>query len=253
MNLGSTLPHINIYIFRSLYPSAMFFGTYPYNSPHVYSRGLPLSTNNFCGSYCYSKNDSDVMSLTYSKNEGSSEQIACRQYIKEWKKNNLSKSVLRVAWQNSIGGQIMLQTYLDLLIIAKDPSNPSHIYYYVFEFAGSFFHGHIPQCKLYDPDCIKWKAHIQKRDEKYQYFERIKKFYTAFNINMIFKYTELFDCQCNHYLRNPLIPKKKYNYKEFLDNIYSKDIEGFLVLNGLSILKSSRAPYQGILFVKVAF
>ena len=115
----------------------MFFGEYPYNSPYVYSRGLVSDSNTFTGSYCKLKKDSNFMSLSYSNNEGVSEQTACKKYIKEWKLKNPEKKVLRIAYQNSIGGQIMIKTYLDLIIIAKG-SQSSQIYFYVFEFAGMF-------------------------------------------------------------------------------------------------------------------
>lgn len=111
----------------------MFSGEYPENSPYIYSRGLPLFINSFTGSYCHNNQDQDFMSLTYSNNKGLSEQTACQNYIKEWKRDNPHKSILRIAYKNSIGGQVMLKTYLDLLIIAKDDEN---LYYYVFEYAG---------------------------------------------------------------------------------------------------------------------
>ena len=98
----------------------MFYGEYPYNFPYIYSRGLPLDANNFTGSYCKLKTNSKFMSLTYRNNEGISEAFACQQYIKEWKIKNPEKQVLRIAYRNSIGGQLMLKSYLDLIIIAKD-------------------------------------------------------------------------------------------------------------------------------------
>lgn len=111
----------------------MYYGEYPYDSPYIFSRGLSSDINNFTGSYCKLETDSDFMSLVYSNNEGMSEQIACKRYIKEWKIQNPEKTVLRIAYQNSIGGQVMLKTYVDLLIIAKDAD---HLYFYVFEYAG---------------------------------------------------------------------------------------------------------------------
>ena len=66
---------------------------------------------------------------------------------------------------------------------------------------------------------------------------------------MIFEYSEVFDCEYkNHYLCNQVPFKSKYKYSDFLNNIYSKKINGFLVLNGLSIRKTSRAPYQGNIY-----
>ena len=108
------------------------------------------------------------------------------------------------------------------------------------------FHGHIPECSQHDPNCINWKTHLRKKYEKFQYFERIKSFYNTFNITMIFTYNERFDCEHNHYLRNPNQFRHKYKYSDFLEQIYSNNIKGFVVLNGLSICKSSRSPYQGI-------
>jgi hypothetical protein len=121
----------------------MFFGEYPINSPYIFSRGSPIFPDkNFTGSYCYDKSNSSVMSLIYSNNQGGSEIKACQNYIKKWKKENPNKKVLRIAYKNSIGGQILIKTYLDLLIIAKDDSN---LYYYVFEYAGKiiFFYNFI--------------------------------------------------------------------------------------------------------------
>ena len=63
---------------------------------------------------------------------------------------------------------------------------------------------------------------------------------------MIFTYTELFDCQHNHYLKNISIFRNIYKYTDFLSLIYSNTIKGFLILKGLSIRKSSRSPYQGM-------
>ena len=112
----------------------MFFGEYPINSPYIFSRGSPIFPfKNFTGSYCYDKKDSSIMSLVYSNNKGGSEIKACQNYIKKWKIENPHKKVLRIAYKNSIGGQILMKTYLDLLIIAKDDAN---LYYYVFEYAG---------------------------------------------------------------------------------------------------------------------
>lgn len=111
----------------------MYFGEYPFDVPYVYSRGLYTNSNNFSGSYCKSQDSSEFMSLAYKNNEGISEQNACKQYIAKWKQNNPEKKVLRIAYKNAIGGQTMLKTYLDLLIIAKDDQ---HLYYYVFEYAG---------------------------------------------------------------------------------------------------------------------
>lgn len=71
---------------------------------------------------------------------------------------------------------------------------------------------------------------------------------------MIFKYDELFDCTFkNHYLGNPLRFKNKYKYTDFLEQIYTNNIKGFIVLNGLSILKSSRSPYQGLNYLCMFF
>ena len=229
----------------------MFFGEFPYNAPFVYSRGLVSDSRTFTGSYCKSNTDSDFISLTYSKNEGISEQTACHKYLNEWKIANPEKKVLRVAFQNSIGGQVMLGSYLDLLIIAKHPQL-SRIYFYVFEFAGSHFHGHKPECIQHDPECNKWKSHLRKKFEKYKYFERIQLFYKAFDIEMIFIYNEVFDCEYNkHYLPNKIPFKSKYRYSDFLNHIYSNKIKGFLVINGLSIRKSSRSPYQGIIYTYI--
>ena len=111
----------------------MFFGEFPFHFPYIYSRGLLVDSTTFTGSYCDSGNNPEFMSLSYSNNIGSSEQIACQQYIKKWKIENPNKEVLRIAYKNAIGGQVMLNTYLDLLIIAKDHH---HLYYYVFEYAG---------------------------------------------------------------------------------------------------------------------
>ena len=111
----------------------MYYGEYPYDSPYIFSRGLSSDMRNFTGSYCKSRTDSGFMALAYSNNMGMSEQIACQQYIKEWKIQNPEKKVLRIAFRDSIGGQVMLKTYVDLLIIAKDLN---HLYYYVFEYAG---------------------------------------------------------------------------------------------------------------------
>ena len=225
----------------------MFFGEFPYNTPYVYSRGLVSDPSTFTGSYCKSNNDSNFISLTYSKRDGLSEQTACRKYLNEWKIANPEKKVLRISYANSIGGQVMLKSYLDLLIIAKHPQL-SKIYFYVFEFAGSHFHGHIPECLQHDPECYKWKSHLRKKFDKYKYFERIKLFYEAFDIEMIFKYSEVFDCEHNHYLPTKDHFKNKYKYSDFLNHIYSNKIKGFLVINGLSIRKSSRSPYQGIIW-----
>ena len=76
------------------------------------------------------------MTLIYSNNKGGSEIQACQNYIQKWKKENPNKKVLRIAYKNSIGGQIRIKTYLDLLIIAKDDS---YLYYYVFEYAGKSY------------------------------------------------------------------------------------------------------------------
>ena len=116
-------------------------------------------------------------------------------------------------------------------------------------YSGSYFHGHIPECPQHDPNDIKWKSHMQKKSEKFKYFDQLKHFYRAFNINMIFIYKELFDCKfSNHYLQNSIQFRKKYSYQEFLKNIYTQKIKGFLVLKGLSIRKSSRSMYQGMSF-----
>ena len=115
---------------------------------------------------------------------------------------------------------------------------------------GTHFHGHIPECPQHDPNCYKWKSHLRKKLDKFQYFTRIKKFYNSFNISMIFKYNDLFDCMFkNHYLHNPEKFKNKYKYTDFLEQVYTQNIKGFLVLNGLSIRKSSRTPYQGLYYV----
>lgn len=112
----------------------MFFGEYPVNYPYIFSRGTKSDfQTNFAGSYCLNKSNSNIMSLVYSNNKGVSEQLACQNYIKKWKHENPDKTVLRIAYKNSVGGQILLKTYLDLLIIAKDATK---LYYYVFEYAG---------------------------------------------------------------------------------------------------------------------
>lgn len=90
---------------------------------------------------------------------------------------------------------------------------------------------------------------MRKKLNKLQYLNRLKKFYQAFKIKMIITYDELFDCKfTNHYLHNPIQFKNKYKYSDFLNQIYQQNIKGFIILNGLSILKSSRAPYQGLYY-----
>lgn len=88
---------------------------------------------------------------------------------------------------------------------------------------------------------------MRKKREKFYFFDKLRLFYASFNIEMVFKYEELFDCKFkNHYLNVSLPFKLSYLYSDFLNDIYSQKIQGFLVLKGLSIRKSSRAMYQGI-------
>lgn len=95
---------------------------------------------------------------------------------------------------------------------------------------------------------------MRKKAQKFFYFDQLSHFYKKFNINMIFKYEELFDCKFNfHYLNSPIPFKFTYIYTEFLKNIYNGTIKGFLVLNGLSIQKSSRSMYQGIFLQLLIF
>ena len=65
---------------------------------------------------------------------------------------------------------------------------------------------------------------------------------------------ELFDCNFKRHYLHPTIPFNfSYIYTDFLRNIYNKTIKGFLVLNGLSIRKSSRSMYQGNFFTLTYF
>jgi hypothetical protein len=90
---------------------------------------------------------------------------------------------------------------------------------------------------------------MRKKQEKFYFFDQLKSFYAAFDIEMVFKYEELFDCKFkNHYLHFSLPFKQTYSYIDFLNAIYTQKIQGFLVLKGLSIRKSSRAMYQGMFY-----
>ena len=120
-------------------------------------------------------------------------------------------------------------------------------YYYLL--LGSHFHGHIPECSQYDSKNPQWISHMRKKAQKFFYFDQLSHFYKKFNIDMIFKYEELFDCNFKRHYLHPTIPFNfSYIYTDFLRNIYNKTIKGFLVLNGLSIRKSSRSMYQGNFF-----
>ena len=66
------------------------------------------------------------------------------------------------------------------------------------------------------------------------------------------EYNELFDCTYKNHFNDEINRgyKKRYHYTDFLKKIYSGELEGYVVLSGLSIKKCSRTDFHGFLPIK---
>jgi hypothetical protein len=73
-------------------------------------------------------------------------------------------------------------------------------------------------------------------------------------IQFSWEYFEKFDCDFEVPHKNPVFSthsfKNRFNYDEFLNHIFSKRIEGYVILQGLSIKKTSRSQFHGFLPIK---
>ena len=81
---------------------------------------------------------------------------------------------------------------------------------------------------------------------------RLVEFYRREGIVFDWEFFELFDCSygTGHFLSPLPQQKKKYDYDAFLNDLYSEKLQGYVVLRGLSIKKSSRNPFHGFIPVK---
>jgi hypothetical protein len=117
---------------------------------------------------------------------------------------------------------------------------------------GSFFHGHDENCTLYNSECPKRELHLKNLKSKKDYCTHLVSFYKLEGIVFEWEYFEQFDCNYDRHV-SPFyrLPRpNKFDYDNFLQQIYAEKIQGYVVLRGLSIKRSSRSQFHGFVPIK---
>ena len=134
------------------------------------------------------------------------------------------------------GGQMKLgESFVDCVIISQP--HPTSILFSIFQFNGSFFHGHSFKCskigqfnqeQKFQNDLLIENTQ-QKEDKLRRYLEYIRQFYSNLNITMNYTIETEWECSLSKH-KSPLhnVQSKWLNcsYSTFLNSIRQNQIKG---------------------------
>jgi len=251
---------------RSLYPSAAC-KPIPIGSPLFYTRLTKhcnitsvnlrtLDINSICNEVenngCFL---TDTFQLLSSPPKYYTEFNMINLYLK-----NLPDNIKILRFQTSFTalGQLYFDNYpVDGFLSFQNP-NENKIYIKIIQYNSNFYHGHKSNCSI-----LKTEKELQKHKRSLYIKQSImhicNNYKSMFSANIEFEYVELSECDYfQHKIPfdsvNYMIPyKKTYTYNYFLQNIYNKNIKGFLVVKDLEIRKSNQNPIFGFIIQKVEY
>lgn len=253
---------------RSLYPSAAL-KRLPVGEPLFYSRFVPndyqriynqkLSTydlQSFC-SYAQQTGNQheDVFYLISKPPRSRYEYIALEHYLRRLPTNI---KICRFQSKFTALGQLFVDNYpVDGFLSFVNLTDMS-FNIRILQYNSVFYHGHSVSCKTKnnEEEQIKADKTAEIKNKIIRIFDSYRQ---QFKLNYLnFEYVEISDCDFfMHKLpleTSYLFPyKKSYRYTSFLNNIYSKTLNGFLVVKNLEIKKNSQNPILGFLVQKAQY
>ena len=247
---------------RSLYPSASC-KPIPVNTPLIYTRltaadmkKIPLYSSmlnlkSFCTEVQTNGNvKTDYFKLINKPPRSNEEYNAINYYL-----STLSPNITVVRFQSSFTalGQCYFGQYPIDALLSFIQNNQLHVH--IIQYNSVFRHGHLANCSITNTAEQKILAEKTCWVE-----ENIKKMYLhlleIFQLKVIFTYHSISECQFQDHsiprYSNLLFEyKKKYTYKNFLQNIINKTLTGFIVVKNLEI--KYKNPMFGFIVQKAMY
>jgi len=259
---------ISTFDIRSLYPSAAL-KKIPVNSPLFYSRFIKedfenvknknLITFNLQG-FCENvqslgDNNTDVFKLLNKSPLFHNEFYAIQYFL-----TTLPKHIKILRFQSSFTalGQLYFREYPVDGFLSYINLKDNKTYINIIQYNSVYYHGHTNNCLIINTEKAKI---LQENTIKVKQNIKIlmQNFNEVFGPKLVqFDYIEISDC--DFFLHK--IPrdsnfifsyKNHYSYNSFLQNIYNKQLTGFLVLKNLEIKKQNQNPIFGFIIQKVEY
>jgi hypothetical protein len=251
---------------RSLYPSASV-KPMPVGPPLVYTRLTqddyhqiskePLSSLNIKTVCCNVRNNGsynqDIFYLLNKSPKLSNEYFALENYLLK-----LPNEVEILRFQSNF-------TALGQLYFGEYPIDGFLSYKYkgklimkLIQYNSQHWHGHRDTCPSFkSQEDITNEEKTRGVRQSIQHL--IQHFCDHFNlVDVEIDYVEIYDCDYHHQppsnCKNYLFPfKKKYSYASFLQQIYRKQLQGFIIVKNLELKKNAQNPIFGFLIQKIEY
>lgn len=251
---------------RSLYPSAAV-KKLPVGTPFFYSRLTPadfehitttsepstvFNLNTYCSNVRSQGNlNHDMFKLLKGKPVFLSEFHVLNYYLSQL---NIDKnSILRFQSNYTALGQLFLDEYPVDGFLAYTENNT--LYLKIIQYNSNYYHGHRSTCSVKNSD--KNQVHYDKTQNIKKAIEcLLNRYKSIFELeNLEFEIVELYDCDffCHKIPAPPVMFKSHFTYNEFLNNIYSNKLEGFLVVKSLELKKNAQNPMFGFIVQKCEY
>ena len=253
---------IHSYDFMSLYASAMH-NALPVGPCRLWTRGFKNEENNFTKNCPASSNyDSHAHSMFF-RNTVCTDKIEAKFVFHFLSKLDQSKyKIIMIRSSLHVGDQVCFEykAQPDLFITTRDKTT-GFLTYFIIQFDGAYFHGaHNQGCPLRKYNNAESLARKHLSDAKHKrralFFNKILKIrpYSE-NVNVFYEvYTS---CDMGYCITAPdhevllnneiffQVKQKQLNPWEVKDFILQRKIKGYIVIKGLKILDSDRAPMMG--------
>jgi hypothetical protein len=260
---------INTVDIRSLYPSAAL-KKIPVGSPLFYTRFIDqdyqkLHNKKFITydiqGFCQNVQNNGNKSTDFFKLLNAHPRFFNEYYALKFYLNSLPKNIIILRFQSSFTafGQLYFGHFpVDGFLTYKKNLLDNIVFIKIIQYNSVYYHGHKENCPVQNDNIniLKYKKTNLIKNKIKCLFLHYKNHFNVKNIE--FEYVEISDCDFFlHKIPNDnsyfFSYKNNYSYKEFLKNIYQKNLTGFIVVKNLELAKQNQNPIMGFFVQKVEY